>query len=546
MHLSTLDSRLSGVGLWFLASLICLLTTSCGQRESAVASGNRQGILHFSVGSEPTDLDPHIITGLAEAKIIPALFESLVSFDPADLHPTPALAESWEISPDGLTYVFHLRANAVWTNGDPVTAQDCVDSWHRMLTPTLAADYAYLFYVLRGAEDFNRGQTTDFSTVGATARDARTLVVTLAHPAPYFLQILLNMPWRPVHVRSIAAAGDAYRRGTSWTRVGQIVTNGPFVLKEWSPHQRLVVEKSPVYWDRAHVRLNRIVFYPTDSIDVEERAFRAGQIHLTWSLSLSKVAAYLRDQPAVVRVDPYLDTYFFRFNTRRAPLNDERVRRALSLAIDRTAIAEKILKGGQLPAPSFVHPGTPNYTVPLRPARDLATARRLLSEAGFPEGRGLPPIDLLYNNSEILRLVAESIQEMWRRDLGVQVALANQEYKVVFANRRAGNYQILLSDWVGDYLDATTFLDLWRSAAGNNHTGWTNPAYDALMNRADATADPADRAAFLQQAEVLMLDSAPIAPIYFNTHVYLLQPAVKGWHPSPMDHIDYRHVWLEE
>ena len=538
--------RLPVSGLWFLVSLICLLATGCAKRESAVMSGNRDGILHFSVGSEPTDLDPHIITGLAEAKIIPALFESLVSFDPADLHPTPALAESWEISPDGLTYVFHLRANAVWTNGDPVTAQDCVDSWHRILTPTLAADYAYLFYVLRGAEEFHKGRTTDFSTVGATARDARTLVVTLAHPAPYFLQILLNMPWRPVHVRSIAAAGDVYRRGSSWTRVGQIVTNGPFVLKEWSPHQRLVVAKSPTYWDRANVHLNAIYFYPTDSIDVEERAFRAGQIHLTWSLSLSKVAAYQRDQPAVVRIDPYLDTYFFRLNTRRAPLNDERVRRALSLAIDRDAIAGKILKGGQQPAPSFVHPGTPGYTVPVRRGRDLPEARRLLSEAGFPEGRGLPPIELLYNNSEILRLVAESIQEMWRRDLGVQVALANQEYKVVFANRRAGNYQILLSDWVGDYLDATTFLDLWRSDSGNNHTGWTSPAYDDLMNRANDTVDPILRAALLQQAEVLMLDAAPIAPIYFNTHVYLLQTAVKGWHPSPMDHIDYRHVSLAQ
>jgi oligopeptide transport system substrate-binding protein len=258
---------------WFngpiFCALLCLaaaLPSGCAKRESAVARGNREGVLHYSVGSEPSDLDPHVVTSLAEARIIPALFEPLVSFDPADLHPVPALAESWEISPDGLTYTFHLR-EAQWSNGEPITAQDCIDSWRRILTPSLAADYAYLFYLIQGAEDFHQGRTTDFSQVGLAAPAARTLVVRLAHPAPYFLQLLLNMPWRPVNVRSIAAHGDAYQRGTAWTRPDRLVTSGPFVLKEWLPHQRLVVGKSPTYWDRAHVQLNAIVFYPTDSVD---------------------------------------------------------------------------------------------------------------------------------------------------------------------------------------------------------------------------------------------------------------------------------------
>ena len=521
-----------------------LLLSSCAKHETEVARSNRTGVLHCSIGSEPTDLDPHIVTSLAEAKVLPALFEGLVSFDPATLAPVPALAERWDISPDGLVYTFHLRP-AQWSNGDPLTAQDCLDSWRRILTPTLAADYAYLFYIIRGAEDFNKGRTRDFALVGLAAPDPRTFIVTLAHPAPYFLQILLNVPWRPVHVRSIAAIGDAYRRGTPWTRAGRLVSSGPFVLKEWSPQQRIVVEKSPTYWDRAHVSLNAIHFYPTDSVDAEERAFRAGQLHVTYSLSLAKVATYRRDQPASLRIDDYVDTYFFRFNTRHAPLDDPRIRRALSLALDRTAIAHQILNGDQQPAATFVPPTMPGYTPPARPVRDLATARRLLAEAGHPDGQGLAPLELLYNNSETVRLVAETIQETLRRDLGVTIQLVNQEYKVVFANRRTGNYQILLSDWVADYLDATTFLDLWRGDAGNNHTGWSDPAYDALMDRAATTADPAARAGILAQAEALMLDAAPIAPIYFNTHVYLLQPSVKGWRPSPMDHIDYRHVRLE-
>ena len=522
-----------------------LLIAGCARRETEVAKGNRDGVFHCSIGSEPTDLDPHVVTGIGEAKVIHALFEPLVSFDPKTLQPVPALAESWTISPDGLTYTFHLHATAKWSNGDPVTAQDCVDSWRRMLTPTLAADYAYLFYLIKGAEDFNKGRTTDFSTVGLAAPDARTFIVTLVQPAPYFLQILLNSPWRPVNVRSIAAVGDAYRRGTPWTRVGRIVTSGPFMLKEWSPQNRLVVEKSPTYWDRDNVKLNSIVFYPIDNIDAEERGFRAGQLHVTYSLSLAKTATYRRDQPASLRIDDYVDTYFFRFNTRHAPLDDPRLRRALSLAIDRQLIAGTVLQGGQHPAGTLVPPDMPGYTSPPALTRDLDTARRLLAEAGYPGGKGLAPIELLYNNSEILRLVAEAIQEMWRRDLGIDVRLANQEYKVVFANRRTGNYQILLGDWIGDYLDPTTFLDLWRSDAGNNHTGWGSKEYDALMNQAAATVDVTARADLLRRAEQLMLEASPIAPIYFNTHVYLKQPSLKNWHPSPMDHIDYRHVSLE-
>jgi oligopeptide transport system substrate-binding protein len=531
--------------LCLLLPLLGLLLTNCARRESEVTKGNRDGVFSCSIGSEPTDLDPQVVTGIGEAKVIHALFEPLVSFDPKTLQPVPALAETWDISPDGLTYTFHLHAKAVWSNGEPLTAQDCVDSWHRMLTPSLAADYAYMFYLIKGAEDFNKGRTTDFSTVGLSAPDAHTFVVQLLQPTPYFLQIVLNSPWRPLNVRSIAAVGDAYRRGTPWTRVGRIVTSGPFILKEWSPQNRLVVEKSPTYWDKANVHLNAIIFYPTDNIDAEERAFRSGQLHVTYSLSLAKVPTYRRDQPASLRIDDYVDTYFFRFNTRNAPLNDARVRRALSLAIDRQLIADKVLQGGQRPAGTLVPPDMPGYTPPAPLTHDLDTARRLLAEAGYPGGKGLPPVELLYNNSEILRLVAEAIQEMWRRDLGIDARLANQEYKVVFANRRTGNYQILLGDWIGDYMDPTTFLDLFRSDAGNNHTGWGSKDYDALMNQAAATVDVAARADLLRRAEQLMLEAAPIAPIYFNTHVYLKQPSLKNWHPSPMDHIDYRHVSLE-
>ncbi|MCX6952397.1 MAG: ABC transporter substrate-binding protein, partial [Verrucomicrobia bacterium] len=224
----------------FLCAFLGLFTAflaGCAKRESAVDRGNRDGVLHISVGSEPTDLDPQTVTGLGDAKVIQSLFDPLISFEPVTLKPVPALAERWEISPDGLTYTFHLRAEAKWSDGTPLTAQDCVDSWKRILTPTLAADYAYFLYLLRGAEAYNKGKTTDFSTVGVKATGDKTLVATLEHPASYFLQILLNSPWRPINTRAIAAGGfDVYRRGTGWTKPGKLVSSGPFVLKEWSPH----------------------------------------------------------------------------------------------------------------------------------------------------------------------------------------------------------------------------------------------------------------------------------------------------------------------
>jgi oligopeptide transport system substrate-binding protein len=521
------------------------LFVSCSKRETDVSRGDRAQILYRSAGGDVADLDPHIVPGIAEGKIIAPLFEPLVGSDEA-ARPEPALAESWDLSPDGLTYTFHLRAGLKWSNGEPLTAQDCVDSWRRILTPSLAADYAYLFYVIKGAENFHQGRQADFAQVGLAAPDPQTLRVTLEHPVPYFLQLLPNTPWRPVNVRSIAAVGDAYRRGTPWTRPGRIVTSGPFMLKAWTTNDRVVVVKSPTYWDQARVRLTEIDFALADNEDTEVLAFRSGQRHVTEALPPSKIAAYRQQSPALLRTDPYFNTFFFRFNTRRAPFTDQRVRAALSLAIDRTLLAEKILQGGQRPAPTFVHPLTPGYTPPEAPLIDLAAARQLLTAAGFPAGRGLPTLTITFANSTRFRLVAEAVQEMWRRELGLDVRLVNREFKTLLDERRRGDFDILLSNWLGDYPDATTFLDILRSGGGNNHTGWSDPAYDALLDEAARTLDPTARTALLRRAEALMLAAVPIAPLYFNTHVYLLQTSVRGWHPTVLDQLNYKNVWLEE
>jgi len=538
------------VDLKLSCALLCLVAailsfTGCAKHETLVERGNRDQVLLRGIGPEPASLDPHLATQAADYNVLSALFEGLVAEDPVDLHPVPGVAESWEVSSDGLIYAFHLRANGRWSNGDPVTAQDFAVSWRRVLTPSLASENAYLLYVVRGAEAFHRGRSADFASVGIAAPDARTLVVTLAHPAPYFLSMLNHPAWFPVPLSTIEKYGPTAQRGNPWARPGSFVGNGPFVLREWRAGQRIVVAKSPTYWDAAAVRLREIDFYPF-TVDAEEHAFRAGQLHVTDALPPAKIDTYRRDPSRLLRIDPLLGTYFYRLNVAHPPLDDVRVRHALALAVDRRAIVEKILRGDQLPASAFTPPGMAGYTPPAGLPTDFATARRLLTEAGFPGGKGLPTLELLFNSSESHRAIAEAVQETWRRELGVEVRLVNMENNSVLEARRTGSFQILRSSWSADLADPQNFLALWTSESGNNFTGWTDPAYDARLRQAELATAPTHRFAFLQQAETRLLDAAPIIPIYYYTHVFLLQPSVQGWHPTLLDHHPYKHVWLEE
>ncbi|MDB6170343.1 MAG: transporter substrate-binding protein [Verrucomicrobia bacterium] len=528
-----------------LATALLASLAGCLRHESVVDQGNRTGVLHRGLGHDLADLDPHLATQASDYDVLSALLEGLVAEDPVDLHPVPGVAERWEISADRTTYTFFLRASARWSNGDPVTAQDFIASWRRVLTPALGADNANLLYVIQGAEAFHKG-LGDFQQVGLAAPDARTLRVTLEHPTPYFLPMLNHTAWFPVHLPTVQKYGSATERGNPWAQPGRFVGNGPFVLEKWRRSQEIVVTKSPTYWDAARVRLAGVTFHTIDSVDAEERAFRAGQLHLTASLPPGKIAAYRQASPSVLRIDPLLATYFYRLNVRRPLLNDVRIRRALALAVDRDAIVGKILRGGQLAARAFTPPGTAGYASAASLPTDFAQARALLADAGYPGGRGLPPFELTFNSSETHRVIAEAVQEMWRRELGVETRLANQELKSTLEARRAGNFSILRSVWNADYVDPSSFLDIWRTDSGNNYTGWSNPAYDSLLFQAARTVDAAERNALFQKAEALLLDEAPMIPIYHYTHVYLCQPSVRGWHPTLLDHHPYRDVWLQE
>ncbi len=517
--------------------------TACAPRETNVERGNRDQILHRGIGIELPTLDPHLSTLTNEYHVLSALFEGLVSEDPVDLHPVPGVATHWEISPDGLTYTFHLRADARWSNGDPVTAHDFVASIRRALTPELAAPNASLLHILQGAQAFHQGRQADFTQVGATAINDYTLRLTLEHPAAYFLSLLNHPVWFPVHLDSITALGSPADRSTAWAMPGKLVGNGPFTLQEWLPNRRLVVAKNPAYWDAATVALNGVHFHPIDSLDAEERAFRTGQLHVTEAMPVARIAAYQRDHPELLRIDPYLGTYFFRINVNRPFLNESKVRRALALAVDRQSLIDAVLKGGQLPAHAFTPPGTAGYEPPAGFTYDLPAAKALLAEAGYPEGKGAPDIELLYNTSENHKAVAEAVQSQLAA-LGLTVRLINQESGSVLAARRTGDYELLRSSWIADYVDPASFLEIWTSSSGNNHTGWTHSDYDRLLYRAARTTDAAERNALYRQAEEILLNESPILPLYYYTHVFLIHPSVQGWHPTLLDHHPWKHVRL--
>jgi oligopeptide transport system substrate-binding protein len=534
--------------LFRLAALGAIVGAFAGCKPAgttAVATGNRDQIIHIGNLAEPVDLDPQITVIQQDFNILQALFEGLAQYDPQTCEPVPAVAEHWDVSADNLTWTFHLRTNAKWSNGDPVTARDFVYAYQRALSPKLAAEGAYLLYALKNGEAFNTGKLADFSEVGAHAADDHTLVLSLAHPVPYLPTLVCNQIWYPLHRATIEKFGPTDQRGSNWTRPGNLVGNGYFVLAEWTPHQRIRVTKSPTYWDRDKVKLNEAVFYPIESEDAEERSFRAGQLHVTATLPISKIAVYEKEQSPFYHPHVFLGTFFLRFNVTKPPLNDARVRRAISLAIDRERFVRDVLRGHQQPAGHLTPPGTAGFNAAGAPVFDLPAAQKLLADAGYPGGKGFPRLQILYNTTGANRLICEALQQMWRTGLGIDLELVNQEAKVQSESMRRLDYQIGRYAWIGDYLDPSTFLELMITNGGNNQTGWSNADYDRAITEASATADTAKRYAAYQRAEDILAAEAPIAPIYFYTRNNLVRPEVKGWYGNLLDNHALKGVYLD-
>jgi oligopeptide transport system substrate-binding protein len=539
------------VALALIVATLSSAPAAFAQRETAVESGIRTQTLHLGNGAEPADLDPQVSTVFTDYLIMISLFEGLTIIDEATSQAGPGAAERWDISADGLTYTFHLRENGRWSNGDPVTAQDFVTSFQRMLSPAspagpgLASEYAYMLYPVKNAEAFNTGKLADFSQVGFRVINPRTLEITLDRPTPYLLALVAHQAWFPIHPPTILKFGKLADRGTRWTQPGNLVGNGPYTLTEWRPNSRIVVTKSDTYWDAANTKLRSVVFYPNENIATDEKNFRAGQLHITYDILPEKIPTYRKQSPSPLRIDPLLETLFIRFNTTKPPFDNKKVRQALGRALDREIICRVLLNGSRQPAHFFTPPNTAGYTATARVPSDFDAARKLLAEAGFPGGKGFPPVEIQMNTDGINKKVFEAVQEMWRRELGINVRLTSNDFRVYLDAQRTLSYQISRSRWVGDYNDPTTYLDMFVTGGTNNQTGWSNAEYDRLINEASRTLDQTARFDLLQKAEAILLDEAPIAPVFFGTRTFLIHPSVKGWVPSLLGIHRYQKVWLE-
>lgn len=505
-------------------------------------------ILLYGNGSEPRELDPSLAVGEPEGNILDNLFEGLATLHPQTLEAQPGMAESWTVSPDGKTYTFKIRKDAKWSDGKELTAEDFVWSWTRTLQPITASEYAYQLYYIKNGEAFNTGKIKDPKQLGVKALDKYTLEVELVNPTPFFIKLTAFRTLFPIPRHVIEKFP-----GHEWTRDKNMVSNGPYKIMEWKLNKDIKVVQNEYYWDKNSVRLKGIVFYPTENSDTEEKMFLSGKLHVTNTVPSMKIPYYekeskkLGDQ-SIYSATPEMATYFYWINVKKKPMDDKRVRRALALTIDRTEIVRDILHAGQIPTGSFTPPVngyTHEGTLPLTvtPAA-IAEAKKLLTEAGYPDGKGLPKIEIHYNTLEAHKKIAVAIQSMWKKNLGIDVGLFNQEWKVYLDTQRKFEFQVSRGGWVADYPDPNTFLDLFVTNGGNNHTQWSNPAYDKLIREAAQTVEEKKRFEFFHKAESILLDELPMIPIYFYTRTRLITPKFRyvdngkfvRWVPNVTNH----------
>jgi len=582
-----------------LAGSACTTTASTSQYFGKTTPPEGQ-VLRYVSGSEPESLDPQISSGQPEARIYMSIFEGLTEMDPKTAQPIPGIAERWEANSDNTEFTFHLRPDARWSNGDPITAHDFVYSIRRGLTPSLASRNAYMAYDILNAQAFNEGsvfvqdpQSQAFladpsaparrlvlpgdpkgreqavqarnlaaavrdihdrafvpvraADLGVDALDDRTLRLRLAQPVPFLPGLVTHQFFRPVPRKAIEQYGEA------WTRPGHIVTSGPFTLKTWKPYDRLIVVRSPTYWDAANVHLDQITFYPLEDQTTIMNLYKAGEIDAMLNHSVPAAwIDYIR--PLKDYMDaPELANEYYQTNTTRPPMNDVRVRKAFNMAIDKAALAHyrRVTK----PLTSFVPEGIfKDYQRPTGDEFDPARARALLAEAGYHDGSGgydaakfpIGEVELTYNTTESNRQISEFVQAQWKQNLGLTVPLKNMEWKTFLDTRAKLDYKgFSRSGWVGDYTDPFTFLNIFSTPRGDNGTGWWDQKYADMLLAGNREADPAKRFALLAKAEAMLLDVQPVIPLMSNATNWLKKPYVKGMYANPVTMHAWKYVYIE-
>jgi oligopeptide transport system substrate-binding protein len=530
---------LVGLAFWYLTR-----ATLGGGDHGATPAPATSVVLRRGNGPEPESLDPQLARSESAFNVARDLFEGLTALD-GDGNVIPGAASSWQLSADGKTFEFTLRANARWSNGDALSAEDFAAGWRRLVDPATASEYAQILGAVANARDITAGKLP-VAKLGVEAPAPTTFIVHLAAPTPYFLGLLAHPSTFPVHRATLAA------HPTDSAKPGIQVSNGAFVAVDWSVGSHITARRNPHYWDNASNRIDELELYHYNDQDAELRSYRGGELDVTYTIPQQQFRWLKENLGAELRVSPYLSTYFYGFNVTRAPFrNQPGLRRALSMVIDRERIAQSVTGVGELPAYSFVPPGTSGYTPQAAdyeswtPERRLDEARGLYAAAGYSSARPLV-VELRYNTGEVHNAIAVAIADMWKQALGVETKLIKEEFKVLLVDISQKQVtQVFRSSWIGDYNDAFNFLEVLQTGAGVNHPGYSNPSYDALIRKAAGTVDLAERRATLEAAERMMLADQPLAPIYFYVNKHLVKPYVRGWHQNVMNVIYSKNLSID-
>jgi len=506
-----------------LAGAFVLAGTLAAQAEVVFHRGN---------GAEPETLDPHKLTGITEANITYDLFEGLVTMDPHGQE-TPGAAESWTVSDDGLVYTFNLRKDGKWSNGEPVTADDVVYSFRRLVDPATAADYGYILAPVTNADQINSGELKDVTQLGVEAVDQYTVKVTLKASTPYFTGILAHSSCQIVNKAAIDKFGD------TWTRPGNSVSNGAYTVAEWVPQSKLVLKKNPNFHDAANVKIDTVVYYPTEDLDEEYKRFQAGELDFTYDVPSERIKAAAAEMPKEFHNAPYFGTYFYGINMTKEPLSTNlALRKALMLAVNREVLTDKITQGGEQPAYAWVPPGVPGYEQQKIEGADMTQeernelAKKYYAEAGYSESNPYK-VEILYNTSENHKKIAVAIASMWKQTLGVDATLKNEEWKVYLDTREQKQYQLARMAWIGDYLDPSNFMEQHTQYAGTqNDLGYNNATFDGDLRKAQVTPENGERMKILEAAEKTFLTDVPIIPIYHYTNQHLVSTKITGYYDN--------------
>jgi oligopeptide transport system substrate-binding protein len=538
--------------VYLVLVLTALLIAGCGGDASSTgandtstdASNNEGVVFHRGNGSEPDTLDPHRSEETSASEVLRDLYEGLTTED-IDANITPGQAERWELSNEGKTYTFYLRENAKWSNGDPVVAEDFVAGLQRTVDPQTISSYAQILDMIVNAPEIRQGNLPK-EKLGVKAISNKILEVQLNAPTPYFLGLLNHSSTYPIHRASWLEHGDKF------AKAGNMISNGAYQLKEWVVASHIKLVRNPLYYGNADVQIDTVYHYPTEDISAELKRYRAGELDFTDQIPNNQyrfINENLRDE---FYVAPYLSTYYYVFDTTQAPFNDVKLRQALSMAIDRKIVVEKVTGVGEVAAYGFVPPPINNYRAYQYDWADwprekqIAEARRLYAEAGYSEENPLVT-EIRYNTSENHKKIAVAISAMWKQVLGADVKLLNEEWKVFLQSRKNKDvWEIVRYGWVGDYNDAFTFAEIMHSTHGQNDSGYSSPVYDDLVQRAAIETDLSKRADLLSEAERVMLNEYPLMPIYFYVTKHLVKPHVKGFKPTIMDHNYSRHYRIEK